>query len=502
MRQPTIRGQLTRRAALLAGGAIAGGFLGARYGAKVPPVTGARSLAPTGAGGMLNDASLLSETPVFRHAVLAENPGQALIARLRQELDEARAEGRPVNIGAARHSMGGHAIPPGGHAVTFDNGLVEPDTRKGVYRVHPGARWSQVIAQLDRVGMSPKVMQSNNDFGVAATFAVNAHGWPVPWGPMGSTVRTIYMLRPDGELLRVSRDEFADLFFLAMGGYGMTGAIIDMEVEMVPNRRLVPTFQKIAAKDFAPFFVGAIETGEVNMAYGRLNVDRARFFEDALMITYRETRDQEDLPPAAGSGLVSRASACIFRAQLMNETAKELRWWFETDFGPMIGAGEVTRNSLLNEPVITLDDRDPSRTDILHEYFVPPERFADFVAACQDVIPSSYQEMLNITLRFVRADRESVLAYAPGNRIAAVMLFGQELTARAEADHARMTRDLIDRVLDLGGTYYLPYRPHATRAQFLRSYPRAAEFVARKIELDPDRLFRNVFWDNYLEWLA
>ena len=498
----SVRGQLTRRAALLLGGAALGGYAVHRFGSKVPPVEGTRLFQPAGAEGTLNDASLLSETPIFRHIVVQENPGEALIARLRAEMEEARAERRPFNIGAARHSMGGHAIPPGGHAVTFDNGLIETDIGNLVYRVHPGARWSQVIAALDAQGMSPKVMQSNNDFGVAATFAVNAHGWPVPHGPMGATVKSFYLLRPDGELLRVSRTEFPELFNLTMGGYGLTGAIVDMEVEMVPNKRLMPTFQHMPAHEFAPYFIGAIEAGDVNMAYGRLNVDRETFFEDALMITYREEGDQLDLPAASGSGFMSKAAARVFRAQLMNETAKDLRWWFEAGLGPRIGAGEVTRNSLLNEPVVTLDDGDPTRTDILHEYFVPPNRFADFVIACQEVIPSSYQEMLNITLRYVAADRESVLAYAPGPRIACVMLFSQEMTLRAEADHRRMTQELIERVLDIGGTYYLPYRPHARVDQLVRGYPGAEDFVRRKLELDPDRLFRNVFWDNYLEALA
>ncbi len=82
--------------------------------------------------------------------------------------------------------------------------------------------------------------------------------------------------------------------------------------------------------------------------------------------------------------------------------------------------------------MVTLDDRDPLRTDILHEYFVSPERFAEFVAVCQEVIPSSFQELLNITLRFVDTDRDSVLAYATEPRIAAVMLFSQEKTMRAK----------------------------------------------------------------------
>jgi hypothetical protein len=114
------------------------------------------------------------------------------------------------------------------------------------------------------------------------------------------------------------------------------------------------------------------------------------------------------------------------------------------------------------------------------------------------VIPASYQQLLNITLRYVDADRDSVLAYAPDPRIAAVMLFSQEKTVRGEADMARMTHALIERVLDLGGTYYLPYRPHASLDQLARAYPRAMAFAARKREVDPGLLFRNQLWDGYL----
>jgi FAD/FMN-containing dehydrogenase len=64
---------------------------------------------------------------------------------------------------------------------------------------------------------------------------------------------------------------------------------------------------------------------------------------------------------------------------------------------------------------------------------------------------------------------------------------------------ARMTRSLIDSVVELGGTYYLPYRLHATADQLRRAYPRVDEFVRRKLEADPKRIFRNAMWDSYME---
>jgi hypothetical protein len=63
---------------------------------------------------------------------------------------------------------------------------------------------------------------------------------------------------------------------------------------------------------------------------------------------------------------------------------------------------------------------------------------------------------------------------------------------------ARMTHALIERVLTIGGTYYLPYRPHASPDQLSRGYPRAGEFAAGKREVDRDLLFRNQLWDGYV----
>lgn len=490
-----------RRAVLLGSGAVIGAVAARTFDNDLTRIAPRLVSETARSETTLNDASELSATPVHKHIVMAEDPTAALVNRLRAEMTEARAEGRPVNIGAARHSMGGQAIPRAGHAITFDNGFVEIDSAAQSYRAHAGARWSQVIAALDPAGLSPQVMQSNHDFGVAATFCVNAHGWAVPFGPMGATTRAIELLLPDGDLVRCSRDENPELFAMSMGGYGLTGAIIAMEVAAEPNLRLDPSFEKMPADAFGDAFVKAVTDPEVNMAYGRLNVDHDAFFEEAFMVTYRPSADQSDLPPASGSGWVSRLASRVYRTQLGSERGRKLRWSFETGLGPMVGGGASTRNSLINEPVVTLDDRNPQRVDILHEYFVSPARFPEFLQICRDIIPASYQEFLNVTLRYIDTDAESWLSYATEPRIAAVMSFSQEKTARAEADMQRMTRALVGAITEIGGSYYLPYRPHPTQAQLVAAYPRAVAFAEAKRTLDPGLLFRSNFWDSYLETL-
>jgi FAD/FMN-containing dehydrogenase len=489
---------LTRRSLLTGAGVVAGATtMRAVYEtgeAAYPayPVTTEDAL-------LLNDASELSPVTVAQHKQLIAPPDDAFVGQLRDLLKDAKAKGQPVVAHAARHSMGGQSLVQGGMALTFDQTWIVPDLATGTYRVAAGTRWSTVIRELDAIGFSPKVMQSNNDFGVASTFSVNAHGWPVAFSGGGTTARSIKILLASGEHVRCSRTENPELFRAALGGYGLIGVITELEMEMVPNASLVPTFTTMPASEFGPAFEKTIRGSKtMQMAYGRMNVDIGGFLEDALMITYEPASDQSNIARASGSGFISNISRDIFRQQVGSERWKNLRWMIETDVNQLVNSGTTTRNSLLNEPVVTLDDGDPLRTDILHEYFVSPDRCAEFVQACRDVIRGSFQELLNITLRFVDTDQDSVLAYATTPRVAAVLLFSQEKTTRGEADMARMTSALIERVLAIGGTYYLPYRPHATVDQFKRGYARHAEFAALKRRYDPELLFRNGFWDYYV----
>lgn len=445
---------------------------------------------------ILNDASQLNPTPVARHVVV-QTDHEAAIERLRAELRAATLAGRPVAVGVARHSMGGQSLVRNGTALTFEGHACVPDRAASTYRVTAGTRWRDVIAALDPLGFSPAVMQSNSDFGVSSAFSVNSHGWPVPRGPVGTTVRTVRMMLADGSVVTCSRHHEGELFRHAMGGYGLFGIVLDLEVEMVPNVALSPTFEPVSAAGIAARLVAVAQDPTVRMAYGRLDVARPHLLQRGLLISYRLTPGHGTLPPANPGTIGPALARQVYRGEVGSDFGKRFRWFMETAVGPRIAAGMVTRNSLLNEPVSVLAGRDPKRTDILHEYFLPPDGVPAFLQACREIIPASRQDFLNITLRFVAADQDSVLAYATAARVSAVMSFAQAKTDEAEADMKRLTRALTDRVLALGGSFYLPYRLHAEPRQVAQAYPGLAGFMACKDRYDPRRLFQNALWERF-----
>ncbi|MGO4735031.1 FAD-binding oxidoreductase [Bosea sp. 2KB_26] len=480
MREPTRRAFLS--------GAAAGAAS-----AFVPTTSAARSRE------VLNDASRLNTVPVFRHWITKAEAETDFLAQLRRELKDAAAAKRPVCVGAARHSMGGQSLPRNGSAMTFNRDFCEVDRAARTASVHAGTRWFEVIAHLDKIGFSPAVMQSNSDFGVAATFCVNAHGWPAPYGPFGSTVRSFRMMLADGSIVTCSRTENAELFTLAMGGYGLFGVILDLELDMVENLLLAPRQEVMPTSEFAARFVGAIEKDPaVRMMYGRLSVAKRGFFDEALLVTFRPVpTPPTGLPAAPRTHPLSKVMRGVYRAQIGSESAKQTRWFAETMVGQKISSGTATRNALMNQAVANLQGHDRHRTDILHEYFVPPERFGEFVAGCRNIIPKAQAEFLNVTLRYVLKDEISLLSYAATNRIAAVMSFSQEMTPEGEADMLRLSENLIDLAASVGGSFYLPYRLHARPDQLERLYPQLTQVLQRKRHYDPGLLFRNLMWDTY-----
>ena len=198
-----------------------------------------------------------------------------------------------------------------------------------------------------------------------------------------------------------------------MGGYGLFGVITELELDMVPNALLAPRYEEMSGLEIGDAIRPAARLRPGHPDGLRADGRRARPLLRAGPADYvpAHRRSEQDScgDPDPDSSAMPRAISSA--SQLDSDRAKRFRWWTEAGLGPRF-AGKATRNSLMNEPVVTLDDRDPFRTDILHEYFVAPARFAEFVKACQAVIPGSFQQLLNITLRFVNTDHDSVLAYA------------------------------------------------------------------------------------------
>ena len=85
-------------------------------------------------------------------------------------------------------------------------------------------------------------MQSNNDFTVGGSLSVNCHGWQCRRPPIADSVASFRLMKADGDIVTCSRTENAELFSLALGGYGLFGVIARVSLRLRPRvkvRRVV-----------------------------------------------------------------------------------------------------------------------------------------------------------------------------------------------------------------------------------------------------------------------
>jgi FAD/FMN-containing dehydrogenase len=475
----------------------------------------ARSSLPEPLAGQ-NDFGRLAHAQPATTVTPDRDPTRA-VEQLRDLVRQAVAQHGKITIAGSRHSMGGHTLLDGSLCIDMRSGAFRQIDRviirDGVPIVHvgAGATWHELLPALDREGWSVAVMQSNDDFTIGGSISVNCHGWQPNSPPIASTVEAFRILLADGSVreCRRGRAEDRELFGAVCGGYGLFGIILDVELRAVPNALYRAEEFPATSADFAQRSrsIAARSAEPSQLSYGRISVAPGPWFlRDARIIRFvaasdspgdvRNTLDSaRQLAPRLWEINLARA---VFRASVGSDFGKLGRWTIERVHGQTHRV--VSRNGILRTPSEWFANRDPGFAEILHEYFVPPPRLAEFLDRVRPILRNTGgTELLNVTLRPVQQDNDTMLAYAREDEVGLVMLFRYSARAESDAQMRAITERLIDAALASGGSYYLPYRPHATVDQFRRAYPRCREFYELKQKYDPQQLFENSFYRGYIE---
>jgi hypothetical protein len=344
----------TRRAVLLGAGAVAGAA--AARAVNAPSLAGAGLVTPRGGEGVLNDASLLSETPVDAPCGAAQTRARRLVGALRRSCGPGAAEGRPVSYrggaafdGGARRSRGGACDHAGGPPGS------RPMRRRGdaLQRACAGATPSR---RLDPLGLSPQGMQVEQRFRDSRDLQRERPRLPTAIRSHGSTGRKrrddAARWQPRDRIRARTTRSSSTRRWAAMSpgafspGWRWGGAEPLLEPSFLAClRRLRPGLRRKPPRALAHDLRA-------------LNLDReACFFEDALLVSYAPSRGR--FPPAEGSGLLQPRLGPVFRAQVLGLGPPAAL----VDGASPAPAGRTrhahTRSS--SEPAVTLEIRDRPR---------------------------------------------------------------------------------------------------------------------------------------------
>lgn len=445
--------------------------------------------------GYTNDASQLNLTKVD---TIIEVPNNKLeIERqLKDILKYAKENKLKISIAGARHSMGGHTIYPNGIVLNMlPYKHMELDTINNILTIGSGALWEDALKYLDKYGKSISIMQAFSSFSIGGSISVNGHGWQKDLPPISASVISFTLLTQDGSILNCSRQENKELFNLVIGGYGLFGVILDVKLNVVENIALQYKYVRLSPENYVSYYKKHISDNQnINLVFGRLRISNKHFLEEATLNFFEEV---EAKIPTLQSEKSTEAQRLVFRGSVNSEYGKRLRWDLETGMNTVSNNEIYSRNELLNDHVSLIENKDTSSTDLLHEYFIPERNFTQYINDIKVILKNSNIDLLNITIRSVRQDNDSYLAYARENVFGFVFLFNQKKTDEQEKEMKILTNQLVDIALKNEGTFYLTYRLHIDREKMRKSYPNADKFFELKRKYDPDEIFNNKFYEHY-----
>lgn len=456
---------------------------------------------------LVNDVhSQLNATRV--HAIVQPRT----IADVQQAVGEARAAGRTVCVAGGRHAMGGQQFGEAGVLIdtrSLDRVLAF-DQHRGLVSVEAGIQWPALLrylqdSQQDAAqpwGIFQKQTGADR-LSIGGALACNAHGRGLNLRPIIDQVERIVLVDATGALVVASRVERPDLFALAIGGYGLFGVIVGVDLRL---RRRVKVRRVVVLEDTADI----IERFEQRIQAGHLYGDfqfatdatRDSFLRRGVFSTYEPvpdatplTRNPTRFNPEDWARLTfyshryKRRAFAVYTSRYL-ATSGQIYWSDSQLSAAYVDNYHADIDRALRAPA--------KGSEIITELYVPRAALAAFMCEASAALRARKSNIVYGTVRMIERDDESLLAWAT-QRFACIVLnlHLDHTTSGLEAGAATM-RALIDIAIAHRGSYYLTYHRWATRQQVETCHPRMAEFLALKRTHDPDAVFQSDWYRHHV----
>ncbi len=450
---------------------------------------------------------------------------------LQHAIEFARHHRLSISLKGTNHTHGGHnrvrennAGHPRGIQIDMlkMNQILELNHFDRTLTVQAGATWRQIAEYLNPFGYAIKTEQSSNIFSVGGSLSANIHGRDI-YGPIIRSVKKLTLLDAQGHLRTLSPREDHDLFRAVIGGYGAFGIIVDVTFSIDHNYVLqAKTYPKMTIEKYIKEVSSLSHKPQQLMHYARLNLSGHQPLTEVSAVEWIPLANQAIDPKWSGWQYHTREPHRSISAQIMNLMRNPMTMvygWQVKDlvdarFGLPANGERKTKNNIQNNPVNFLFDHFYNQrhsVDILQEYFIPPEKLSNFLKAINQVRTQYQLNLLNVTVRYiprVRPHDNSLLSpYSEtSDQLALVLYFniseasGTQNGPLVKYDGSVWTQKLIDEVIQMQGTFYLPYHQWWTDRQFLHVYGNGLkQFKKLKLKHDPDNLFRSDFIDRIIQ---
>ena len=394
----------------------------------------------------------------------------------------ARQRGLGVGVMATGH--GAAALPDGGVLVNTSRMKgVQIDPVARTARVEPGAKWKDVIPEAQRFGLAG-LLGSTSDVSVTGYTLGGGFAWlGRRYGFNADSVVEAEVVTADGELVRVSDEENADLFWAIRGGGGNFGIVTSLEFSLYPLTHIYG----------GNIYYPIERAPEVLEHYARWIETLPDEF--ATAVVFLNFPPIPEMPPyLRGRSFIAVRGA--YSGERLEEGKELMRFWYE-------GFGEPDVDDMRVRPyaemdAISMDPVDPIGAEVRVERLneLSPEAIETLVEVAG---AGSGSPLVVVEIRHLEGalGREPARPSAVGHRDSRFILEAiggtptPEVAELVRAHHARLTEAI--RPFATGATYvnFLDLEeatPERVRAAYSpEDYER---LVALKDRYDPENVFR------------
>jgi FAD-linked oxidoreductase len=404
---------------------------------------------------------------------------------VRELVREAWRTGRRVRVIGAGHSWT-PLCATDGFSVRLDrlNRVLriehEPGHECGLVTVEAGIRLHELCERLVAAGLAMQNLGSIRAQSLAGALLTGTHGSGLSHGCLATQVKAMRLVTGRGEILELDEATDPDRLDAARVSLGALGLVTRITLRVCPAFRLCEEREPLgfeAAMELLPDAARAVDHFKMWWfpLTDRVQIYRQRRTEEPLSVERRFGVLAEDSP------LTHRIFARILR---LGDAAPGLipslhRLMTRMNFQAQRRVGHSADVFTLAMPPVHHES----------EYAVPLARAAEALRALRGLIRGrGHRPHFISEIRFVRGDT-AWLSPAHGGDVC--YIGGYDSADPRDRRWPGYLRDYEELMLSLGG------RPHwgkeftARRDVLAGRYPRWAEFVALRRELDPDGTFLN-----------
>ncbi len=450
------------------------------------------------------------------HSKLNASPLIARIAARRTEdviaaVKTARERQLPLASCGGRHAMGGQQFASQGLVIDTSgmDRILGFDLETGIIEVEAGIQWPALMRgylglQIGRAAQwGIRQKQTGADrLSIGGALSANIHGRVLDNKPLIEDVVSFTMVDAAGELVECSRTENRELFTLVIGGYGLFGVITSVKLKLVPRQKMQRVVDIRSLDELPQSFAERIDAGYVYGDFQFVTDERsANFMRRGVFSCYRPVELETPIPDGQIYLTESSWQELLFHAHTNKaEAFDRFAQFYRSTCGQFYWSDTHQFSLYLDDYHGELDRRlcrAHAGTEMISELYVPRQRLPELMAQAAAAIKDTHADLIYGTIRLIRKDDESFLAWAREDHACVIFNLHVEHTAVGIGAAARSFRALIDVALGLDGSYFLTYHRFATRDQVAAAYPQFPEFLARKRAHDPDGIFASDWYRHY-----